>query len=86
MKKAKRRKQPKPRQPGLFDVQGRAEELTRMGDPLVELKAQIDWEAFRPELECVHDKARKSAAGAKSYNVVLMFKILVLQQLHNVAD
>ena len=86
MKKTKRRKQPKPGQPGLFDVQGRAEQLTRMGDPLVALKAQIDWEAFRPELERVHDKARKSAAGAKPYDVVLMFKMLVLQQLHNLAD
>ena len=86
MKKTKRRKQPKPRQPGLFDVQGRAEQLTRMGDRLVALKAQIDWEAFRPELARVHDKARKSAAGAKPYDVVLMFKMLVLQQLHNLAD
>ena len=86
MKKDKRRKQPKPRQPGFFDVQDRAVQLTKMGDPLVGLKAQIDWEAFRPELERVHDKVRKSAAGAKPYDVVLMFKMLVLQQLHNLAD
>ena len=86
MKKAKRRKPRKPRQPGLFDVQERAEQLTKMGDPLVGLKARIDWEAFRPQLERVHEKPRKSAAGAKPYDVVLMFKMLVLQQLHNLAD
>ncbi len=57
-----------------------------MGDPLVGLNAQINWEAFRSELERVHDKARKSAAGAKPYDVVLMFKMLVVQQLHNLAD
>jgi IS5 family transposase len=86
MKKSKRRKQPKARQPGFFDVQERAAQLTRMGDPLVELKAQIDWEAFRAQLQRVHDKERKSAAGAKPYDVVLMFKMLVLQHLHNLAD
>jgi IS5 family transposase len=76
----------KPRQPGLFDVEERAAQLTEMGDPLVALKARIDWEAFRPELSRVHDKGRKSNAGAKPIDVVLMFKVLVLQQLHNLSD
>jgi len=34
----------------------------------------------------VYEKARKSNAGAKPIDVVLMFKILVLQQLNNVSD
>ena len=50
------------------------------------LNAQINWEAFRSELERIHEKERKSAAGAKPYDMVLMFKMLVLQQLHNLAD
>jgi transposase, IS5 family len=75
-----------PRQPGLFDVEERAAQLTAMGYPLVGLKARIDWEAFRPDLVRVHDKARKSKAGAKPFDVVLMFKVLVLQQLHNLSD
>ena len=73
-------------QPGLFDVEERAAQLTKMGDPLVGLKARIDWEAFRPELKRVYEKNRKSQAGAKPFDVVLMFKILVLQQLHNLSD
>ena len=76
----------KHRQPGLFDVEERAAQLTKMGDPLVVLKALIDWEAFRPELNRVHERDRKSQAGAKPFDVVLMFKILVLQQLHNLSD
>jgi IS5 family transposase len=76
----------KHRQPGLFDVEERAAQLTKMGDPWVGLKARIDWEAFRPDLKRVHEKARKSQAGAKPFDVVLMFKILVLQQLHNLSD
>lgn len=54
----------KHRQPGLFDVEERAAQLTQMGDPLVGLKARIDWEAFRPELNRIHEKDRKSQAGS----------------------
>ena len=75
----------KPRQPGFFDVENRTAKLTEMGDPLVGLEAQIDWEAFRSDLSRVHVKARKNNAGAKPIDVVLMFKILVLQQLHNLS-
>ena len=57
-----------------------------MGDPLVKLNAQIDWEAFRSDLARVHEKERKSNAGAKPIDVVLMFKMLVLQHLYNLAD
>ena len=73
-------------QPGFFDKLNRTAKLTEMGDPLVELNGLIDWEAFRPDLLRVHDKERKSQAGAKPKDVVLMFKILVLQQLHNLSD
>lgn len=74
------------RYPGLCDFTERGEKLTRMGDPLVGLNERIDWEAFRPELLRVHEKPRKSNAGAKPIDVVLMFKVLVLQQLHNLSD
>ena len=74
------------RQPGFFDVEERAAKLTEMGDPLVGLTARIVWEAFRADLNRVHEKARKSRAGAKPFDVVLMFKILILQQLHNLSD
>ena len=73
-------------QPGFFDVETRTAKLTAMGDPLVDLKSWIDWEAFRADLSKVHDKKRKSRAGAKPVDVVLMFRILVLQQLHNLSD
>jgi IS5 family transposase len=73
-------------QPSFFDVHERTAKLTEMGDPLVELNKRIDWEAFRPGLNAVYEKARKSNAGAKPIDVVLMFKILVLQQLNNLSD
>jgi transposase, IS5 family len=64
----------------------RMAKLTEMGDKLVDLNEQIDWESFRPDLNRVHEKNRKSNAGAKPIDVILMFKILVLQQLNNLSD
>ncbi|MEQ1545769.1 hypothetical protein [Methyloglobulus sp.] len=49
----------RPRQPGLFDVEERAAQLADMGDTLLGLKARIDWEAFRPEPNRVHEKDRE---------------------------
>ncbi|NJL23552.1 MAG: IS5 family transposase, partial [Leptolyngbyaceae cyanobacterium SM1_3_5] len=34
----------------------------------------------------VHDKPRKSQAGRKPIDVIVMFKLLVLQQLYNISD
>ena len=74
------------KQPGFFDVAKRAQKRERLGDPLVALHTVIDWEAFRSDLESVHQKERKSNAGAKPFDVVLIFKMLILQQLHNLSD
>ncbi len=57
-----------------------------MGDPLTQLSEQINWEEFRSNIAIIHEKDRKSAAGAKPFDVILMFKILVLQQLNNLSD
>jgi len=57
-----------------------------MGDPQKGLKARIDWETFWPDLNRVHDKERKSNASAKPFDVVLMFKVRVLQPLHNLSN
>ena len=73
-------------QPGFFDLIARTKKLTEMGDPLVALNEQINWEEFRSNLAIIHEKERKSNAGAKPFDVILMFKILVLQQLNNLSD
>ena len=73
-------------QNGLFDLEFRLEELDKGGDPLLKLNETMDWEIFRPALETIRDKARKSAAGRPAFDTVLMFKILVLQSLYNLGD
>lgn len=75
-----------PRQLGMCGEEERAAQCSDRGDALVSLKARIDWEAFHPDLGRVHDKDRKSKAGAKPIDVVLMSKVLVLQQLDNLPD
>ena len=72
--------------PGFFDLIDRANKLTKLGDPLVSLNHNINWEAFRLDLNILRQKDRKSSAGAKAFDVILMFKILVLQQLNNLSD
>lgn len=73
-------------QPGFFDLETRANKLTEMGAPLVDLKTKIDWEAFRVDLVKVHEKKRQSNAGAKPIEVVLRFQMLVLQHWYNLSD
>ncbi|NOZ09858.1 MAG: IS5 family transposase [Gammaproteobacteria bacterium] len=73
-------------QPGFFDLDQRHTSLNKMGDPLIMLKKKIPWEVFRPIVANVHDKPRKSNAGRKPLDPVLMFKVLILQSLYNVSD
>jgi IS5 family transposase len=70
-----------------FDSRGQQlEKLQKLGDPLVRLRDEIDWELFRSELARVYEKERKSSAGRKPLDVVLMFKIVMLQRLYNLSD
>lgn len=73
-------------QHGFFDFQKRLHKIDTNGDPLTKISAAVDWEIFRPELEKAREKDRKSNAGAKPFDVILMFKILILQSLYNLAD
>lgn len=73
-------------QPGFFDLDERYEALSKQGDPLEVLDRSIPWATFRPILKKVQKKERKSNAGRKPYDSVLMFKILVLQSLYNLSD
>ena len=65
------------------------EAISAKGDPLEIIKATVPWESFRALIEAVvrpKPEERKSSAGRKPYDAILMFKILVLQTLHNLAD
>jgi IS5 family transposase len=73
-------------QTGLLDWQIRFKQLDNGGDPLIKLEKVVDWKLFRSVLEPVRGKERKSSAGRKPFDVVLMFKVLILQSLYNLWD
>lgn len=75
----------KPR--GLFDEQIRLDKLSKKQDPLEKLSSHIDFEYFRKPLEkALLSNSDKSKGGRPAYDVVLMFKILILQRYYNVSD
>ena len=72
---------------GFFDEQDILAKLSRLNDPLEKLNDCIDFEIFRETLNGIYKKSQpKSNAGAKPYDYVLMFKILILQRLYNLSD
>lgn len=73
-------------QPGLFDFENRMYKIDKNGDPLSKIAAVVNWEMFRPVIEKARHKDRKDNAGAKGYDAILMFKILILQSLYNLSD
>ncbi len=72
---------------GFFDEYEQLEKLSKLKDPLEKLRDRIDFESFRATLDGIYEKTeRKSAAGAKPFDYVLMFKIIILQRLYNLSD
>ena len=73
-------------QTGFFPGDRRLRELDLLGDGLPLLNRLIPWERFRPILESVQKAKPKGPGGRKPYDRMLLFKMMVLQQLHNLSD
>jgi len=74
---------------GFYDLDKRLAAISAKGDPLEALNLIVPFESFRSEIEAVVRLApeeRKSNAGRKPFDAVMMFKVLVLQTLYNLAD
>ena len=72
-----------------FDVENRYASLDAKNDPLMKINALVPWEAFRSRLEQVWRKPadqRKSNAGCKPWDVIVMFKAIILCALYNLSD
>ena len=74
------------KQKTIFDEENRLELLSRLGDPLEILNKVIKWEMFRSVLNQACRKEDTGKGGRPPYDVVMMFKILVLQRLYNLSD
>ena len=73
-------------QRGFWDEEQRAARLHEKKPILKRLSDSIPWETFRPLLEQGYAHERKSNAGRKRIDPLILFKMLILQQLFNLSD
>lgn len=74
---------------GFFDADRRLDVLSAKGDPLVKIKHVVAWEDFRSDIEAVALKPeadKKSKAGRKPIDCLILFRMLILQALYNLSD
>jgi transposase len=72
---------------GLFDEEFTKERLSVIGNPLDKISKALDFEMFRESLESkLLNTNKKNNAGAKPYDVVMLFKILILQRYYGLGD
>src|SRR5580698_115726 len=74
---------------GFFDADRRLAAITAKGDPLEMIARGVPFESFRAEIEAAvltSVSEKKSTAGRKPIDVMVMFRMLVLQSLYNLSD
>jgi len=74
------------KQKGFFDEEDCLKKLSGLGDPLEKLNEFIEWEDFRGILVKALKKEAQGPGGRPPFDYVMMFKILILQKLYNMAD
>lgn len=71
----------------LFDEQEAMDKLSKIGNPLEKINVVIDFEFFCSSLEVkLLNTKKKNNAGAKPFDIVMMFKILILQRYFGPGD
>lgn len=73
------------KQSGFWSIEERLEEISAGGDPLETLNRTVEFERFRPILEKAAGRPRGSTGGRPAMDVVLKFRMLVLQSLHGLS-
>lgn len=72
---------------GLFDEQFAVSHLSEMSNPIESICKVVDFEMFRGILESrLLNTTKKNNAGAKPFDVVMMFKIMILLGYYNLGD
>ena len=70
----------------LFAEHEREDRRSKIGDPLVGLTKHVDFDALAASVDAAAPRPSRAKGGRPPYPTVLMTKILVLQQLYNLAD
>ena len=74
---------------GFFDADNRLATLSAKGDPLEAIYRLVPWESFRSDIEAAvltPETERKSTAGRKPIDAIVLFRMLILQSLYNLSD
>lgn len=72
-------------QMNLFGAETQLEKLSKLGDPLEKIDKLVNWEMFRSPIEKAIRKDM-SKGGRPPFDVILMFKIIMLQQWYGLSD
>ena len=73
------------KQKGFGRVDDHPAEISAGGDPLETLNATVDFDRFRPILELAAGRPRSPKGGRPALDVVLKFRMLILQSLHGLS-
>ena len=68
------------------DEENRMKKISKIGDPLEILNSIINWEMFRVILKKHIVRKESNKGGRPPFDIVMMFKILVLERLYNMSD
>jgi transposase, IS5 family len=71
---------------GFFDADKRLAAISAKGDPLEMINRVVPFESFRAEIEAAiltPAAEKKSTAGRKPIDVLVVFRMLVLQSRYN---
>jgi len=71
---------------GFFDLESQLAKIYEIDDFLPKLNTLIEWEMFRPILSKVREPKDPANGGRPPFDVVLMFKILVIKKMYNLSD
>ena len=73
---------------GLFDEEFKLSKISKAGDALEKLNKYINWELFRKPLENAlkNEEKDEQKGGRPAYDLLLLFKILILQRMYNLSD
>ena len=74
---------------GFFDADKRLTALSAKGDPLEVIDRLVPRDSFRGDIEAAvltPEAERKSAAGRKPTDAIVLFRMLILQSLYNLSD
>jgi transposase, IS5 family len=73
-------------QKSFWDWENRHRKLSDKKSLLDRIDELIPWERFRSTIEEISERDRISKAGRKPFDLMLMFRLVILQKLYNLSD